>query len=69
MRLERPALGSFPMRLVLRRFVTPRKRGIEIALWSRSRTRPLVDPEIRRCLRLFARVRARSREQQAALEE
>jgi hypothetical protein len=57
------------MRLVLRRFVKARPRGIEIALWSRSRTRPLVDPEIRRCLRLSARVRARSREQRAALDE
>ena len=57
------------MRLVLRRFVTSRTRGIEIALWSRSRARPLIDPEIRRCVRLFARVRARSRELQAALDE
>ena len=57
------------MRLVLRRFVTSRDRGIEIALWSRSRMRPLIDPEIRRCVRLFSRVRARSREQQALLEE
>jgi hypothetical protein len=57
------------MRLVLRRFVTSRDRGIEIALWSRSRARPLIDPEIRRCVRLFARVRARSREQLALLDE
>jgi hypothetical protein len=57
------------MRLVLRRFVTPRDRGIEISLWSRSRNRPLIDPEIRRCVRLFARVRARTREQQALLGE
>ena len=57
------------MKLVLRRFVTSRDRGIEIALWSRSRARPLIDPEIRRCVRLFARVRARSREQLALLDE
>ena len=56
------------MRLVLRRFVTPRNRGLEVALWSRSRAKPLIDPEILRCVRLYARVRARSRERQAAFE-
>ena len=57
------------MRLVLRRFVTARNRGFEVALWSRSRAKPLVDPEILRCVRLYARVRARSRNLQAVLEE
>ena len=57
------------MRLVLRRFVTPRNRGLEVALWSRSRAKPLIDPEILRCVRLYTRVRARSRERQAVLED
>ena len=56
------------MRLVLRRFVTARAPGMEVALWSRPRGNPLIDPEIRRCLRLFSRVRARIRERQALLE-
>ena len=56
------------MRLVLRRFVTARTPGIEIALWSRPRANPILVPVIRRCLRLYARVRARSRERLAALE-
>lgn len=57
------------MRLILRRFVKSRATGIEIALWSRQRARPFNTPQVRRCLRLFARVRARSREQQAAANE
>jgi hypothetical protein len=57
------------MRLVLRRFVTSRARGIEVALWSRPRGNALLEPEIRRCLRLYARVRARIRERQALLED
>jgi len=57
------------MRLVLRRFVSTRTRGFEVALWSRPRGIPLVEPEIRRCVRLFARVRARTRERQALLED
>jgi hypothetical protein len=57
------------MRLVLRRFVTPRAGGIEVALWSPARARPPARPEVRRCLRLFARVRARIREREAALED
>jgi len=58
------------MRLVLRRFVTPREgRRIEVALWSRSRAEPAPLHEVRRCLRLYARARAKSRELRAAVEE
>lgn len=57
------------MRLVLRRFVTPRTGGIEVALWSPARVKPLARPEVQRCVRLFTRVRKRIRERQAALEE
>jgi len=53
------------MRLVLRRFVTPRTGRIEVALWSRARAERLTDPEVRRCVRLYARARARDRERQA----
>jgi len=53
----------------LRHFVNPRARGIEVALWSRPRANPVIDPEIRRCLRLYARVRARARERRAAAED
>jgi hypothetical protein len=55
------------MRLVLRRFITPRSGGTEIALWSPSRVKPLACPKVRRCVRLFARIRERSRERLAAL--
>ena len=57
------------MRLVLRRFVTARADRIEVALWSRSRELPFLGNEVRRCLRLYARVRARTRERQALAEE
>lgn len=57
------------MRLVLRRFVTPRSGGIEVALWSPARVRPLARPEVRRCVRLFTRIRTRIRERQAALDD
>ena len=54
------------MRLVLRRFVKSEARGIEVALWSRKRALPFKTPQIRRCVRLYARVRERSRERPAA---
>ncbi|HEX5124639.1 MAG TPA: hypothetical protein VFV97_15455 [Rhodanobacteraceae bacterium] len=57
------------MRLVLRRFVTPRDGGIEVALWSPARVRPLARPQVRRCLRLFTRMRERIRERETALED
>jgi hypothetical protein len=57
------------MRLVLRRFVTPRSGRIEVALWSRPRAQPVFRDEVRRCLRLSARARAQSRERQPAAEE
>jgi hypothetical protein len=57
------------MRLVLRRFITPRSGGIEVALWSPARVKPLARPKIQRCVRLFTRARQRIRERQAALDE
>ena len=57
------------MRLVLRRFVTPRSGRIEVALWSRSRAQSDLLPEIRRCIRLYERARARSRERRAGAED
>jgi hypothetical protein len=57
------------MRLVLRRFVTPRAGRIEVALWSRSRAQPMLRPDLRRCVRLYAPARARGREQRAAAED
>jgi hypothetical protein len=66
--LDRPAAGRLVMRLVLRRFVTPRSGRIEVALWSRSRAQAIDRPEVRRCVRLYALARARSRERQAAAE-
>jgi hypothetical protein len=42
------------MRLVLRNFVTRRNRGVEIALWSRVGSAPLIQPQIRRCARRSA---------------
>jgi hypothetical protein len=57
------------MRLVLRRFVTPREKSIEVALWSPARVKPLARPNVQRCVRLFTRVRERTRERQAAVEE
>lgn len=57
------------MRVVLRRFVTPRDGGIEVALWSRQHGRPILTPRIRRCVRLYARVRARSRERLAVADD
>ena len=57
------------MRLVLRRFVTARADRIEVALWSRSRAQPFPGNDVRRCIRLYARVRARTRERQAVAEE
>ena len=57
------------MRLVLRRFVTPRSGRLEVALWSRSRAQPDLRPEVRRCIRLYERARARSRERRICAEE
>jgi hypothetical protein len=57
------------MRLVLRRFVTPRSGRIEVALWSRPRAQPVFRDVVRRCLWLSARARAQSRERQPAAEE
>ena len=58
------------MRLVLRRFVTPRMGRIEVALWSRSRAQPiLLRNEVRRCLRLYTRARALTRERQLVADE
>lgn len=57
------------MRLVLRRFVTPRSGRIEVALWSRSRAQSDLRPEIRRCIRLYERARARGRERRAGAED
>jgi hypothetical protein len=39
------------MRLVLRNFVTARRAGTEIALWSRVRGTSAWRPDIRRCVR------------------
>jgi len=57
------------MRLVLRRFITPRSGGIEVALWSPARVKPPARPKIQRCVRLFTHARQRVRERQAALDE
>ncbi len=56
------------MRLVLRRFVTPRAGGFEIALWSPAPGKPVDRPTVQRCMRLFAPARARSRERRAELQ-
>ena len=55
------------MKLILRRFVTPLAGGSEIALWSPERVNPQARLKVRHCVRLFARIRARSREREAAL--
>ena len=57
------------MRMILRRFVKSKARGIEVALWSRQRARPFTTPQIHRCLRLYSRIRAQSREPQAAASD
>lgn len=57
------------MRLVLRRFVTSRDGGIEVALWSRQHGKPILTPRIRRCVRLYARARARSLERPAVSDD
>jgi hypothetical protein len=57
------------MRLVLRRFVTPRAGRVEVALWSRPRAQPDSRPDVRRCVRLYAPARARAREVRACAGE
>jgi len=57
------------MRMILRRFVKSKARGIEVALWSRQRARPFTTPQIHRCIRLYSRIRAQSREPQAAASD